>query len=96
MKKYPKVVQCDKRGQIIIPKDIRQELKIEEGSAFWVYTVTDEGILLKKINLDSLSPDDPIIKELKEKSEKINVKTKNMDETVKRYKKIKEGKLDLI
>lgn len=96
MKKYPKVVQCDKRGQIIIPKDIRNELKIEEGSAFWVYTVTDEGILLKKINQDNLNTDDPMIKELKEKSEKIDVKTKNVDETVKKYKKIKEGKLDLI
>lgn len=96
MKKYPKVVQCDKRGQIIIPKDVRQELKIDEGSAFWVYTVTDEGILLKKINSDNLSHDDPLIKEIKEKSEIINVKTKNIDETIKKYKKTKEGKLDLI
>ena len=39
MKKYPKVVQCDKRGQIVIPKDIRNELKIDEGTGFWMYSL---------------------------------------------------------
>ena len=46
--KTPKVVQADKRGQIVIPKSIRKELKIEEGAAFWIYK-TEEGIVLKKI-----------------------------------------------
>ncbi|MFW6449664.1 MAG: AbrB/MazE/SpoVT family DNA-binding domain-containing protein, partial [Nanoarchaeota archaeon] len=31
MKKYPKVVQCDSRGQIVIPKNVRQKLDIGEG-----------------------------------------------------------------
>jgi AbrB family looped-hinge helix DNA binding protein len=48
MGKYPKVVQCDSRGQIVIPKTIRSELKIEEGAAFWMYQ-TEEGIFLKRI-----------------------------------------------
>ena len=46
--KYPKIVQCDSRGQIVIPKGIRKELGIEEGAAFWVY-MTGDGIILKKI-----------------------------------------------
>ena len=46
--KYPKVVQADKRGQIVIPKSIRSELKIEEGAAFWIYK-TQDGIFLKRI-----------------------------------------------
>ncbi len=44
----PKIVQCDKRGQIVIPKPIRDELKIGEGAAFWVYNIRG-GIFLKKI-----------------------------------------------
>ncbi|MFT4303350.1 MAG: AbrB/MazE/SpoVT family DNA-binding domain-containing protein [Candidatus Woesearchaeota archaeon] len=44
----PKIVQVDKRGQIVIPKDVRNELGITDKTSFWVYSVTDEGILLKK------------------------------------------------
>ena len=50
--KHPKVVQTDKRGQIVIPKSIRKELKIEEGAAFWMYK-TEEGIFLKKVEAPS-------------------------------------------
>ena len=48
MKEQIKIVQCDKRGQLVIPKNIRLELGIEEGAAFWVYKADDE-IRLKKI-----------------------------------------------
>ncbi|MFT4310038.1 MAG: AbrB/MazE/SpoVT family DNA-binding domain-containing protein, partial [Candidatus Woesearchaeota archaeon] len=54
MKKYPKIVQCDKRGQIVIPKEIRQDLGIDEGCGFWVFSITDEGILLKKMDAPQL------------------------------------------
>jgi AbrB family looped-hinge helix DNA binding protein len=52
MGKYPKVVQCDSRGQIVIPKPIRSELKIEEGAAFFMYQ-TEDGIFLKRIEMPS-------------------------------------------
>jgi len=44
----PKIVQVDKRGQIVIPKDVRNELQIGNKTNFWIYSITDEGILLKK------------------------------------------------
>jgi AbrB family looped-hinge helix DNA binding protein len=47
-KEFVKIVQCDKRGQIVIPKKIRLELGIEDGAAFWIFKVDDE-IRLKKI-----------------------------------------------
>jgi AbrB family looped-hinge helix DNA binding protein len=47
-KEFVKIVQSDKRGQIVIPKKIRLELGIEDGAAFWIYKVDDE-IRLKKI-----------------------------------------------
>jgi len=93
MKKYPRIVQADKRGQIVIPKDIRQELKIDEGSSFWVYSVGDEGILLKKIEEKPLE-ESKEISEISEKAEKIGISKKKVAETKERYKKSKRGKLE--
>lgn len=48
MDKHPRIVQADKRGQIVIPKSLRKELNLEEGAAFWVYKSGD-GIFLEKV-----------------------------------------------
>ena len=48
MPAYPKIVQIDSRGQLVIPKNVRKELDISEGAAFWVYE-TEDGIFLKKV-----------------------------------------------
>jgi len=47
MKKYPKIVQVDKRGQIVIPKEIRKELGLSSQTPIWVYSIGTQGILLK-------------------------------------------------
>ena len=96
MKKYPKIVQCDARGQIVIPKDVRQELEIDEGSAFWMYSITDEGILLKLVPKDELSEHSIVIDKIKEKSEAIGVSSKNVDKSVAEYKKRPKGRLEEI
>ncbi|MFC1741203.1 AbrB/MazE/SpoVT family DNA-binding domain-containing protein [Nanoarchaeota archaeon] len=96
MKKYPKIVQCDKRGQIVIPKDIRQELGVDEGSAFWMYSITEEGILLKLVPEDRLEDHSRVIKTIKEKSEKIGIQAEKIDHTVKTYKKRPKGRLEEI
>ncbi len=96
VKKYPKLVQCDKRGQIVIPKDIRRELKIDEGTGFWMYTVTEEGILLKKVDAPSLGKHEEIVNKLDEKADRIKIKRKNIKKSVAKYKKTKQGGLDVI
>lgn len=96
MKRYPRIVQCDKRGQIVIPKDIRNELKIVEGSGFWMYTVTEEGILLKKIDPPQLDENREIVDTVREKAEKIDVDPEHIDQSIENYKKTKEGNLDVI
>jgi AbrB family looped-hinge helix DNA binding protein len=96
MKKFPRIVQCDKRGQIVIPKEIRQELGIEEGTGFFMYSISDEGVLLKKIAPKELSNEDKVVSELKEKADKISLSKEKIDKAVKDYKKTKEGGLDLL
>ena len=96
MKKYPKIVQCDSRGQIVIPKDIRRELHIDKGTGFWMYSVTEEGILLKKIDILPLDNNKEILDEIDEKAAKIKIKKSNIRKSVKKYKKTKEGNLEVI
>ena len=81
MKKYPKIVQCDRRGQIVIPKDIRKDLKIDEGTGFWMFSITNEGILLKKIDTPALDEQSAMNTELERVARKANIK-----ESAKRYK----------
>jgi AbrB family looped-hinge helix DNA binding protein len=96
MKRYPKIVQCDSRGQIVIPKDIRHDLHIDEGTGFWMYSVTNEGILLKKIDVLPLEENKQILDEIDSKSDKIKVKKSNLVDAMKKYKKTKEGNLEVL
>ncbi len=86
MKKYPFLVQCDKRGQIVIPKEIRSALGIDESTGFWVYAISEEGIFLQATKPKPLS-DNPDIKTLKEKSSKISAKSKNIEKAEEEYHK---------
>ena len=96
VKKFPKLVQCDARGQIVIPKDVRRELKIDEGTGFWMYTVTEEGILLKKVDAPSLEKHSEIVRHVEDKADKLKIKKKNIKKSVQKYRKTKEGGLDVI
>jgi AbrB family looped-hinge helix DNA binding protein len=95
MKKYPKLVQCDRRGQIVIPKDIRNELDIEEGTGFFMYSISDEGILLKKISRKELADED-VLKKIEEKADKIGVKRKNIEKSKDEYRPKRKGRLEII
>lgn len=96
MKKYPKLVQIDSRGQIVIPKDIRAELGIDEGTGFWVYSIEDEGILLKKVEAKPLEKHEKVLSELEENAPKLKIKKENIAKAVKKYKQTQKGKLDVI
>ena len=55
MKKFPKLIQTDARGQLVIPKEIRRALGITDGTGFWAYAIEKEGIFLKKIDAPALA-----------------------------------------
>jgi len=95
MKKYPKTIQCDDRGQLVIPKDIRSELGIKEGTGFWVHSIVNEGILLKKVPAPSLGEEE-IITEIENKSGKLGIKKEHLKKTIKAYQQEKVGSLEVI
>ena len=95
MKKYPKTIQCDDRGQLVIPKDIRAELGIEEGTGFWVHSIINEGILLKKVLAPSLNEEE-IITEIDNKLDKLGIKKEHLRKTLRIYQQEKEGNLEII
>jgi AbrB family looped-hinge helix DNA binding protein len=96
VKKYPKLVQCDQRGQLVIPKDIRLALGIEAGTGFWVFSIEGEAILLKKVTLAELDENSPAYRELAEKAGKIGIDAKNLKKAAKEYKKTTEGNLEVL
>ncbi|MGV8141501.1 MAG: AbrB/MazE/SpoVT family DNA-binding domain-containing protein [Candidatus Woesearchaeota archaeon] len=96
MRRYAKIIQNDKRGQIVIPKDVRQELNIDEGTGFYLYVIENEGILLKTIPAKELSEQSHIVKEIEVNAEKIDVKKQNIDKSVENYKKKSRGNFENI
>ena len=95
MKRYPKVIQCDERGQLVIPKVIRTDLGIGTGTGFWLHCITEEGILLKKVEAPDLK-DDEMVKEIKEKAEKLGLNKSNLNKTLASYDNKTEGNLEVI
>lgn len=91
MKKFAKIIQIDSRGQIVIPKEVRQELNIEGGTGFYMYVIENEGILLKIIPQKELHEHSHIIKEIEINADKINIKKENIEESIKKYKKTGKG-----
>lgn len=93
MKKYPKLLQTDARGQLVIPKEIRRELGIQDGTGFWAYAIDNEGIFLKKIDAPPLANNSEV-RELKDKARAIDVDPKNVDAATKRYPKRSSGGME--
>ncbi len=91
MKKFAKIIQTDLRGQIVIPKEVRQELNIEGGTGFYMYVIENEGILLKIIPQKELHEHSHIVKEIEVNADKISVKKENVEKSVQNYKKAGKG-----
>jgi AbrB family looped-hinge helix DNA binding protein len=96
MRKFAKIIQSDKRGQIVIPKDVRRELSIDDGAGFYLYVIENEGILLKVIPSKDLAEHGHIVREIEVNADKINVKKQNVDKSVENYKKKPKGNFENI
>ena len=71
------------RGQISIPRDIRKELALKEGSKV-LFLLSDDSLLVKKVNVESFAE---ITKPLKEAAKKAGMKESDVPEIVHRFRK---------
>ena len=94
MRKFAKIIQSDKRGQIVIPKDVRRDLNIDEGTGFYLYEIENEGILLKIIPAKELKEQTHIVREIEVNADKINVKKVNIEKSIDSYKKKTKGNFE--
>ncbi|MBI2130233.1 AbrB/MazE/SpoVT family DNA-binding domain-containing protein [Candidatus Woesearchaeota archaeon] len=78
------------RGQIVIPQDIREELKASEGTIFSVIS-TKDAIILKKISTpskeDLIREIEAIAVEGRKRAEKLGIKESDVPELVQRARK---------
>ena len=85
-------IKMSSRGQIVIPQDIREELKASEGTVFSVISSKD-AIILKKIYIPSK---EDLIKEIRaialggrKRAEKLGIKESDVPELVQKLRKSK-------
>lgn len=85
-------IKMSSRGQIVIPQDIREEIKASEGTIFSVVSAND-AIILKKV----LTPSkEDLIKEMgaialegRKRAEKLGIKESDVPELVQKVRKSK-------
>jgi len=87
MKRYAKVVQSDERGQIVIPKDIRLELGLDQGASYALYVIDKEGIFLKPLHIKELGDYKNVLAKLRVNAKKLKIKETNVDQSARNYKK---------
>ena len=85
-------IKMSSRGQIVIPQDIREELKDSEGTIFSVVSSKD-AIILKKISIPSK---EDLIKEIgaialegRKMAERLGIKESDVPKLVQRTRKSK-------
>ena len=85
-------IKMSSRGQIVIPQDIREELKASEGTIFSVVSSKD-AVILKKIPTPSK---EDLIKEIgaialegRKRAERLGIKESDVPKLVKRVRKSK-------
>jgi len=79
LKNIPELTRVSSKGQLVIPKDIRENLHIKEGDVF-ATTSTDSLIILKRIKNPIMKEDLIILKEVEEAWKEIEAgKCKTME-----------------
>lgn len=94
MKRYAKLVQTDTRGQIVIPKEVRRELSIEEGDGFAIYVIENEGLFLKLLPAKGLAHHDKAVTTIKQHAPALNINKRNIDASLKHYERKRRGNFE--
>ena len=77
------ITSMSSRGQVVIPLDIREQLKLKEGEKFVVIGENDT-ILFKKITMNSFKNFDKLLKRTQEFAKEKNINEEDVKEAIKR------------
>ena len=85
-------IKMSSRGQIVIPQDIREEIKASEGTIFSVVSAKDT-IILKKVSTpskeDLIKEIEAIALEGRKRAERLGIKESDVPELVQKVRKSK-------
>lgn len=83
------MAKLSKKGQIVIPLAIREEVKLDESDEFLVFG-KDDMVVLKKIDKEALEKSfDEIVKPLREKAEELDLKKEDVEGIIHEYREEK-------
>jgi len=86
------ITKMSSRGQVVIPLDIREEMKAKEGTLFAVFGSNDT-IVLKKVETPSkerlIKDLQQIAKKGKERARKLGIKESDVPDIVHRFRRVK-------
>ncbi|MCR4369444.1 MAG: AbrB/MazE/SpoVT family DNA-binding domain-containing protein [archaeon] len=81
------ITKVSTKGQVVIPQDLREEMKIKPSDEFLIYGEKDT-ILMKKIEKTSLEEDFySLSKRLQKKAKKLGITRKDVEEAIREVRK---------
>ncbi len=80
------VTSISSRGQVVIPQNLRDKLKIREGEKF-VVIGEDNTIILKKLEMPSFKGFDKLLAKTREFAKKNELKETDVEQAVKNARK---------
>ena len=90
MSEEPQVTTISEKGQVVIPKSIRKQLKIKPKNKFLVYG-KDDTIILKKLELPDIKKEWDKIFEMMDKKH-LNISEEEVQEIVSEVRKERYAK----
>jgi len=80
------ITKLSSKGQIVIPKDIRDALSLKEGDSL-LLTATDKAIMIRSINPPSKEEFEEVFKKTHEFAKKHKLTEKDMWDAIKKVRK---------
>ena len=80
------ITSVSSKGQVVLPKAIRDEMNLDTGSKLVIFT-DGKNILLKPITMPDLSEFESLMKESKKWAEKVGMKQSDIDDAIKTVRK---------
>ncbi len=74
------------RGQVVIPTDIRERMRLKEGSKV-LFVMSDDSLLIKRVNMQTFAD---ITKPLKDAAKKSGLKESDVNDMIHRMRKEKQ------